>query len=332
MGVAPRVAVALLGEAVHGAGDVARGEADDPRLNAHIAVVFAELWHALAHAEFPHAVEHLADVLGGQVGAQGPGGVDIAEDAGEIGHAGVHHALVVQGVREVDRLTIDLELDAAEHLKGQAGGGDQDVGVDVPARFELHAVGRDAGDAIGDHLGPAPVDGLEQVGVGDQAQALVPRVVAGREMGVHVVAGPQVLAHLGEQLGLDPLRRHPGAVVEVMLHQHVLPAGDGVGQPLRQHLAQAVGDGVPIRARHHVGGRTLNHGHLGRLLRHGRHQGHGGGAAADHGDALAAVVKTLRPMLGMDHRALKLLNAGKLGAVGLVVAVVAGAHEQEAAA
>ncbi len=62
------------------------------------------------------------------------------------------------------------------------------------------------------------------------------------------------------------------------------------------------------------------------------HEGHGGGAASDHDHALARAVEAGRPVLGMNHRALEALAAGEGRAVALVVAVVAGASVQEAAA
>ena len=46
-------------------------------------------------------------------------------------------------------------------------------------------------DPVGDDLGLAPAQRLEEVAVGDQAHALVPGVVAGLEVGVDVVAGRQ---------------------------------------------------------------------------------------------------------------------------------------------
>ena len=88
---------------------------------------------------------------------------------------------------------------AAERLQLQAGGGDDDVGVEVPAGFERDAGGVDMVDVVGDHLGAAVGDGGVQVGVGDQAQPLIPRVVARLEVGVDVVAVGQVLDRLAPQ-------------------------------------------------------------------------------------------------------------------------------------
>ena len=50
-------------------------------------------------------------------------------------------------------------------------------------------------DGVGDDVGLALADGLEQIAVGRQAQSLVPRVVAGAEVLLDVVA-----------LGQAPLR------------------------------------------------------------------------------------------------------------------------------
>ena len=70
---------------------------------------------------------------------------------------------------------------------------------------------------------------------------------------------------------------------------------------------------------------------LGPLLRQRGDQRHGGRAAADHHDPLAGAVEVGGPVLGVDDLPAEVLAAGEGGGVALVVAVVAGAHVQEAA-
>ena len=61
------------------------------------------------------------------------------------------------------------------------------------------------------------------------------------------------------------------------------------------------------------------------------HERDRGGAAADHHDALARVIEVLGPELRVDNAASEAVGAGELGRVALGVAVVAAAHQQEAA-
>ena len=90
----------------------------------------------------------------------------------------------------------------------EAGRGDDDVGLELGARLQPDAVLGERLDLVGDDRGAPAADRLEQVAVGHQAHALVPRVVARAEVGVDVVAG--------RELALDALAEHapssaPGA-------------------------------------------------------------------------------------------------------------------------
>ena len=77
-----------------------------------------------------HVVEQPADEVGDEVGPQRPARAEVAEHPGHVGHAGEHHAAVGDGVGEVERLAVDGEVDVAEHAEVEAGGGDDDVGVE----------------------------------------------------------------------------------------------------------------------------------------------------------------------------------------------------------
>ena len=92
-----------------------------------------------------------------------------------------------------------------------------------------------------------------------------------------------------------------------------------------------VGQLVLARSGHDVGGRPLQHGDVGGVAGHGRHQGHGGGPTADDDDPLALPVQVLGPVLGVDDGPAEARLARELGPVALVVAVVAGVAPQEAA-
>ncbi len=150
-------------------------------------------------------------------------------------------------------------------------------------------------------------------------------------MGVDVVVRPQLLAHHGDDPLLGGLGVFARGVEEIHLEQHIAPANDVIGQLGRQPFAQVVGEGVLGRARDHIGGRALQHGHMGGGPGHFRHQGHRRGPRADHHHPLAGIVQILRPMLRMDDAALEVGLAGKLRPIALGVVVIARAHEQEIA-
>ncbi len=82
--------------------------------------------------------------------------------------------------------------------------------------------------------------------------------------------------------------------------------------------------------RGNVGGGPLQHGDVLGRLGQGGNQGHGCGPAPDHHHLLAPAVEIVRPELRMNDTALELVQAGKLGLVPVVVAVVPATREDEA--
>ena len=55
-------------------------------------------------------------------------------------------------------------------------------------------------DVVGHHFSFALTDGGEHISIGHGAQALIPGVVVGREVSVHIVILAQFFAHLVEQV------------------------------------------------------------------------------------------------------------------------------------
>ena len=96
-----------------------------------------------------------------------------------------------------------------------------------------------------------------------------------------------------------------------------------------QPAAQPVGHAVAAGHGHDVGGRALHHGDVGGPARQLRHEGHGGGARADHRDPLAGPVVVLGPVLRMDHPPREVVPAREAGRVTGLVVVVAGAQVEE---
>jgi len=183
---------------------------------------------------------------------------------------------------------------------------------------------------IGDDRRPARLDRIEQVAVRHQAQALVPGIVAWRIVG-HVDIRPHFLAHHLEQPALEFCRLLARQVEHEQAEQHILPAGQQIGELCRQETAQPQGPFVLAGPRYDIGRRTLQHRHMCRRFRHRRHQGHRGGTAADHHDLLAGIVERFRPELRMDNRSGKIRLAGEVRIMAFVIAVIARAHMEEIA-
>ena len=172
---------------------------------------------------------------------------------------------------------------------------------------------------------------LEEVAVGDEAHALVPRLVARLEVRVDVVAR--------RKLRSTPLRIRrlirPGArrlarkkaLASRAFFQRTIGYATLAGSSASQRLAIGSWRGQ----REDVARRALEHRHVRGALGHRGHERHRGRAAADHDDALARVVEVLGPELRMDDLAGEALGALELRREALVVAVVAAAQVEEVA-
>ena len=180
---------------MHAAPHIAGREVVNHGFGRHAAILSAQTRRALRGTEFTHALDQPTHILRHQLGAQGPGRIDVADGVDEIRHVGKHHALVRIGLGKHHRLAIDAITRAAQHFQIETGGGDDDVGRKHRAGFQLDAGGREARDLIGDDLGLARAQRLEQISIGHQTQALLPRVIARREMLLHIEVGTELLAH-----------------------------------------------------------------------------------------------------------------------------------------
>ena len=142
------------------------------------------------------------------------------------------------------------EVDVAQHIQIEAGGGDDDVGLELLAGLQANAVLGEALDLVGDHRGLAGTDALEQVAVGNEGDALPPRPVGRREVRVHVVVGTEVRAHAAQQL-----LRHDLGLLERAAREHRLIVQDLAAHDLVDpafvdlQLAQRVGEVVGVAAR-----------------------------------------------------------------------------------
>ena len=148
-------------------------------------------------------------------------------------------------------------------------------------------------------------------------------------MRIDRIACGQGLGHALQDAGLGQPRLAPRQREIKQSGQDVFPAREGIGYFGGQDAAQAVGYRVAARAGHHIGGRALQQGHMGRQFGHLRHQGHSSGATADDHHLLATVVQVLRPMLGVHPLAFEAVHARQGRCVAMFVVVVAAAHQQE---
>jgi hypothetical protein len=79
---------------------------------------------------------------------------------------------------------------------------------------------------IGDDRGFAGFDRFEEVAVRYEAEALVPGVVAGREMRIDIVVGAHFLAHHVQQFFPDLVRMRTRLAINGLLKADVFPARD----------------------------------------------------------------------------------------------------------
>ena len=275
-------------------------------------------------------LDEAADVACGDVGLQRPRGVGVADDPGQVRNVLQQRALVGHELAEAARLAVDTHLDAAEDLELQAGGGDDDIGLQLLAGFEPDATLGESVDLVGDDRGLAGADGLEQVAVRHRAEALVPGFVARREV-THVGVLAELLFHTREQQGAHALGPALRSLVDPALDRDVASARELVDPPLRQDFAEPRGDLVVAGHGEDVARRALQHGHVRGCVHQRRHQRHRSRAAADHDDTLGLVVEVFRPVLRVDAKTLVALHAGEVRQVAVVVVVVAGAADQQLA-
>src|SRR3546814_10749919 len=90
----------------------------------------------------------------------------------------------------IDEGAVDAYRNLACDGRLEAGGGDDDVGVEMLARLELDAALVETLDMVGDDRRLARLHRFEEIGVGTEAQSLVPRVI-GRGEGDRVIAVAQ---------------------------------------------------------------------------------------------------------------------------------------------
>ena len=315
----------LAGEQVRTALDVPRGEVDERAQPGPGSRVPGRHGH---RTRAVHAVQHAVEVLRHEVHTQRPRGVGVADGEGHVGHSVQHHAPVAHVLGGIHGLTVHHEVRVPEELHVESRGGHDHVRVQMAPGCQLDPVRREALDGVRHDLGVLPADGAEEVPVRCGAQPLVPRVVLRREVLVHREGGAQVLHRTAVQQLAHGLRAASAELVDRHAAGDVAPAVGRAGQAGRQAASQPDARLVPARHRGHVRGRALEHAHPGAAVHERGDQGDGRGAAADDHHTLAGHVQVLGPVLGVDDRAPELGEGGPVRCEALVVAVVAGGHEE----
>ena len=157
-----------------------------------------------------HVRQQLCRCTRGDVGAQRPRRIRVAHAPEQVGHVFEHVRLVDETLGGIDLFAVHADRGPAQRLQLQARGGDDDVGVEMPAGLERDTGGVEMVDVVGDHVGAAGADGVVEVGVGDQAHPLIPGVVARLEVDVDGVPGGQAADRLAPQQRPHQVRRLAG--------------------------------------------------------------------------------------------------------------------------
>ena len=181
-------------------------------------------------------------------------------------------------------------------------------------------------DRVGDDLDLARADPGEQIRVGNQANPLVPGIIARFEMRIDRIVGRKLLHEtLADEL-FHRFRTAPRKLEKKLLHEHVAPADQAVACLCTEQAAKSVGDFVDGRAADHVGRRALQHDDLRSGLGHDRNDRHCSRAASDDDDLLPRIVEPLGPELGMKKLSGEAVAASELGQIGLFIVVIARTH------
>ena len=134
---------------------------------------------ALVVAFCLHVVEDATDVLAGEITFQGPRRVRVAAGESHVGYIAEQHALVGQGLRELDPLAIDRHLKTAEQLEIEARSRHNQIGLDLCARMQPNAPFSEAGDVVGDDRSPTGLDRGKEIVVGCQTTGAAARGCSG---------------------------------------------------------------------------------------------------------------------------------------------------------
>lgn len=157
--------ITLPGKKVQHTLHVAGRKVINPQAWLHIGIFRAQARRASSRAGRVHMLEQSADVLGNQISSQGPGCIDVSEGDHQIWHIREHQAFIGPGIGKFYRLPVDTELHATQHFQIEPGGGDNDIGLQLPAGLQSHTLLGEGVNMIRHHFHLTGPDRLEQVTV-----------------------------------------------------------------------------------------------------------------------------------------------------------------------
>ena len=126
----------------------------------------------------------------------------------------------------------------------QPGRRDDQIGLDFLAGFQLEAGFGETLDLVGDDRGGAIGECVEEIAVRCQAEALVPGIIARREMLSDVELAAQPNADRLEDLAFDQVGIGLGQLINIDVQQHILRPSDRIGDLLGQDFAHEIGETI----------------------------------------------------------------------------------------
>ena len=245
----------------------------DPGQKVHVLVFRSQCDTDPLRAGFFHVRQQAAYEIRQEVGAQRPTGTEVSEHPEQVRHAGEHHASVVDGFGEVERLAVDRKVDVSQHAHVETGGGYDDIGLKFLAGLQQDAMFREPFDLVGDDRRFARSDTVEEVAVRDEGYALTPGAIAGREMALHIVLWAENGANAVEQFLLHLLRffertpRECGLVVQYLSPHNLV-------NPLFVYIqfTQCLGEFDLVAAGYEIGRRALQDGDVLAISSDRRHE------------------------------------------------------------
>ena len=218
----------------------------DPLTNRHVSVFGTQLWRHFLHAFFVHQVQQSTDEVSHEIDSKCPARSEIAKDPRQVRNTGEHHPPIRHCLGPINRFAIYFERDVTKNAEIETGCRDDDVGIDHRSIFRHHSGFGECLDFISHHRCFAGFDSLEQIAVGHESDALLPRSIARGEMRIDVVVLGKMLFDSREQLffhqvGMGHTQVGDHLLIEKNLATNNFMNPGFVDLQLSQHVSNFVG-------------------------------------------------------------------------------------------